>query len=96
MLFDKSYEIHDRKMQHVCMMICNYMLKNVITGRVYSNTWEENDYVDLQPIYDYVSKNKILLYKCNKTIISNMDMRGDAEIERFILSYICFFKYLNI
>ena len=90
MLFDKSYETRDRKMQHVCMMICNYMLKNVTVGRVYSNTWEENEYVDLQPIYDYISENNIVICRCNKNSVPNMDTRDDAGIERFILSYIYF------
>jgi hypothetical protein len=89
MLSDESYEHHDRKMQHVVMMICNYLLKNVKIGGIYRNTWLENDYVDMCPIYEYISLNKIDLFEYSQNELFVIDMRNDADVERFILSYIC-------
>lgn len=86
MLSDESYEHHDRKMQHVVMMICNYLLKHVKIGGIYRNTWMENDYVDMRPIYEYVTTNNIRLCEHNQP---DIDMSNDVDVERFILSYIC-------
>jgi hypothetical protein len=88
MMFDKSCETRDRKMQHVVMMICSYLSKNVIAGRLYPNTWLENEYIDMRPIKEYISDNNIVL--CDFSRIDIMSC-NDADTERFILSYICRF-----
>jgi len=94
MLFEKSNKTHDKKLLYISMMIFNY-LKGILNELKleYSNI-ETEDFINLFPLYEYKTANKIELYNLQEIQPDDVDIQNKQNIERFVLSHI-FYMFRN-
>jgi len=94
MLFDKSNKTNDKKLLYISMMIFNY-LKGILSELKleYSNI-ETEDCINLFPLYEYKTVNKIELYNLQEIQPDDVDIQNKLNIERFVLSHI-FYMFRN-
>jgi len=95
MLLNKASETKDAKLYYISKMIHNYLVKYIKAQNVDLTQIEKIDYVNLVPLYSYVSDNDIHLYDLLTIKDNDIDVNNDSHIERFVLSHI-FFMYTSI
>lgn len=94
MLFDKSNKTNDKKLLYISMMIFNY-LKGILSElKLEYSKIETEDCINLFPLYEYKTVNKIELYNLQEIQPDDVDIQNKLNIERFVLSHI-FYMFRN-
>jgi hypothetical protein len=84
----KSEKQHDARLKSISLIIFNYVNKLAKEYKINLRTIEETKFINLIPIFEYISYNNIELYDFSKIDISDVDIAKNADLERFILTHI--------
>lgn len=87
----KSQQQQDRRMQMIALAILNYVKfmakEHEVDLKQYGST-KNDEPTDLNPIFEYISANKIPLYDFTKIGVNDVDVSKREDLERFVLSHI--------
>lgn len=90
MIRNKSLAKKDRRMHLISIMIYNYiqqLIKDNDVKEVKLNN-NNNNKVDLTPIFEYITYNNIEFFNFKKIDLDELDISKPTEIERFVLTHI--------
>lgn len=88
-IVNKKAEIQqDKKLKLISLVIFNYVNKLAKDYKIDLTKCDENLYINLIPVFEYISYNNIELYNFENIDISDVDMTKNEDLERFVLTHV--------
>ena len=78
----------DRRLKMICLVIFNYIRKMAKDFNVDLSNIKQAEFINLIPVFEYVSYNNIELYDFTKIDVSDVDTSKNEDLERFVLSHV--------
>jgi predicted membrane-bound spermidine synthase len=89
MVNKKAERQQDKRLKIICLIIFNYvryMAKEFDINLI--DVKEEEESINLIPVFEYVAANNIELYDFSNIDIDDIDVTKKDDLERFVLSHI--------
>ena len=88
-IVNKKAEIQqDKKLKLISLVIFNYVNKLAKDYKIDLKKCDESLYINLIPVFEYISYNNIELYNFENIDITDVDMTKNEDLERFVLTHI--------
>ena len=84
----KANAMEDKRCKMIALMLYNYINKLAKDNNVDFKTIKETEFINLIPVFEYISHNKIELYDFKKIEITDVDTTKNSDLERFILTHV--------
>jgi hypothetical protein len=93
-LLIKAKKLNDNKLLQICKLIFNYLISCCNQTKILLKNLDKNENLNLKPVYDYITNNKIELFDLNNIKFDDVNLSNENDIERFVLSHI-YYIYEN-
>ena len=84
----KAEDQKDRRLKMIALTIFNYVRKMAKDNDVNLKDINSKDFINLIPVFEYISYNNIELYDFSKIDIADVDVTKTADLERFVLTHV--------
>jgi hypothetical protein len=85
----KAEAAQDRRLKLIGLTIFNYVRNlSKVCGIPLSGTETPSDFINLIPIFEYITSQDIELYDFSKIEVNDVDVTKAADLERFVLSHV--------
>lgn len=89
----KATNQQDKRLKIISLTIYNYARKmakdhNINFKDIIDKNIEDKNYINLIPVFEYISYNNIELYDFSKIDINDVDVSKNADLERFVLTHV--------
>lgn len=88
MVNKKAENPNDKRLKMISLVIFNYVKKMAKDYDVKLKDLIEPEFINLIPVFEYISYNNIELYDFTKIDINDVDITKNADLERFVLSHV--------
>ena len=84
----KAEDQKDKRLKMIALTIFNYVRKMAKDNDVNLKEINSKDFINLIPVFEYISYNNIELYDFSKIDIADVDVTKTADLERFVLTHV--------
>lgn len=89
----KAEEQKDKRLKMIALAIYNYTRKMAKDNSINLNDINSKDiaskeFINLIPVFEYISFNNIELYDFSKININDLDITKNSDLERFVLTHV--------
>jgi UV DNA damage repair endonuclease len=84
----KAEEQKDRRFKMIALTIYNYVRKMAKDNDINLNDITSENFINLIPVFEYISFNNIELYDFTKIDINDVDVTKSSDLERFVLTHV--------
>ena len=89
MVTKKADTQRDKRLKMISLVIFNYVRKMAKDYNVnLKELTEEEESINLIPVFEYISYNNIELYDFTKIDVSDLDVTKNSDLERFVLTHV--------
>ncbi len=88
MLNKKVENQNDKRTKMISLVIFNYVKKMAKDFDINLKELVEPEFINLIPVFEYISYNNIQLYDFTKIDMNDVDITKNADLERFVLTHV--------
>lgn len=88
MVNKKAEEQKDKRLKMIALTIYNYVRKMAKDNDVDLKSITSKEFINLIPVFEYVSYNNIELYDFSNIDINDVDVTKNSDLERFVLTHV--------
>lgn len=84
----KAEDQKDKRLKMIALTIFNYVRKMAKDNDINLKDINSEDFINLIPVFEYISYNNIELYDFSKIDIADVDVTKSSDLERFVLTHV--------
>lgn len=84
----KAEDQKDKRLKMIALTIFNYVRKMAKDNDINLKDINSQDFINLIPVFEYISYNNIELYDFSKIDIADVDVTKSSDLERFVLTHV--------
>ena len=84
----KAQDQNDKRLKMIALTIYNYARKMAKDNDINLIDISSKEFINLIPIFEYISYNNIALYDFSKIDINDLDVTKNEDLERFVLTHV--------
>ena len=88
MVNKKGEDQKDKRLKMIALTIYNYVRKMAKDNDSDLKDITSKDFINLIPVFEYISYNNIELYDFSKIDVNDVDVTKPTDLERFVLTHV--------